>query len=41
MTLFAQVPHTHPIFAEALAAHFRGQPDDLTLNILQTLNSPR
>ena len=35
MTLFAQVPHTHPIFAEALDAHFHSQPDNLTLDILQ------
>ena len=41
MTLFAHLPHTQPIFAAALDAHFRGQPDSLTLNILQTGNSPR
>ena len=34
LTLFAQVPATNPLFAQALAVHFHGQPDDLTLNLL-------
>ena len=39
MTLFAHANPTHRIFADALAAHFNGHPDDLTLSILRTLNN--
>jgi uncharacterized protein (DUF1810 family) len=38
MTLFAQANPTHRIFADAIAAHFNGNPDDLTLSILRNRN---
>jgi uncharacterized protein (DUF1810 family) len=34
MTLFAQVAPTEPVFKEALARFFGGQPDETTLKLL-------
>jgi uncharacterized protein (DUF1810 family) len=38
MTLFAHATKTNHIFVEAIDAHFDGTFDDLTLNLLHTLN---
>jgi uncharacterized protein (DUF1810 family) len=38
MTLFAQAT-TNPIFTDAIAAHFNGNPDNLTLSMLRNLNA--
>ena len=38
MTLFAQATKTNPLFAKAIDAHFDGEFDDLTLNLLHNLN---
>jgi uncharacterized protein (DUF1810 family) len=35
MTLFSNVTHTNPVFDEVLSVYFNGQPDKLTLQILQ------
>ena len=38
MTLFAHATTTNHLFADAIDAHFDGKFDDLTLNLLHTLN---
>lgn len=35
MTLFAQVAPDEPVFSQALKRFFGGQPDEMTLNLLQ------
>ncbi|GAB2973901.1 DUF1810 domain-containing protein [Mucilaginibacter puniceus] len=34
VTLFATLPHTHPIFKKVLAQFFNGEPDTATLRII-------